>query len=115
MEDGRKLVTVHIASSWLMERAERDGRGTSNLALLFNFYRDEIEAAASAKYDRCRDFSAEVVVVPSDLPPPFHPALPLASASSISTFFRSRYSKFRKPVSTLHLLESAVPCLEIAG
>jgi hypothetical protein len=48
MEDGGKLVIIHIASSWLKERAARDRQRTDNLALLCNFYRDEIEAAASA-------------------------------------------------------------------
>jgi hypothetical protein len=41
---------VHVAVGWLKERAERDRRRADNLALLFNFYRDEIETAASAKY-----------------------------------------------------------------
>ena len=49
MDDCGKRVTVHIATSWLKQRAERDQRNVSNLALLYQFYRDEIEAAASAR------------------------------------------------------------------
>ena len=67
MEDGWKQVTVHVATSWLQERAARDGQSTTNLALLYNFYRDKIEAAASAKYDNASHDSADVVIAPSDL------------------------------------------------
>jgi hypothetical protein len=67
MEDNRQLVMVHIAVGWLRERAELDRRRTDNLALLFNFYRDAIEAAASAKYDRGHCDGADVVVTASDL------------------------------------------------
>jgi hypothetical protein len=67
MEDGEKCVTVHIATSGLMERAAFDRRATSNPVLLYNFYRDKIEAAASAKYDQAYSDGADVVVVASDL------------------------------------------------
>lgn len=67
MEDGDKSVTVHIATSWLRERASRDRRNTSNLALLYHYYREMIEAAASARYDRSHCDGADVVVVGSDL------------------------------------------------
>jgi hypothetical protein len=69
MEDNKRLVTVHIAVGWLKERAERDRKRTDNLALLFNFYRDEIEAAASATYDRGYCDGADVVVTARDLSP----------------------------------------------
>jgi hypothetical protein len=67
MEDGDKSVTVHVATSWLRERASKDRRNTSNLKLLYNYYREMIEAAASAKYDRSHAAGADVVVVGSDL------------------------------------------------
>lgn len=67
MVDGERSVTVHIATHWLRERADRDNKSTADLRLLCNFYRDEIEAAASAKYDRCYYHGADVVVVSSDL------------------------------------------------
>jgi hypothetical protein len=51
----------------LKQRAERDRRRTDNLALLFNFYRDEIEAAASANYDRGHCEGADVVVTARDM------------------------------------------------
>ena len=66
MEDNKRLVTVHVAVGWLKQRAERDRRRTDNLTLLFNFYRDEIEAAASAKYDRGYCDGADVVVTARD-------------------------------------------------
>jgi hypothetical protein len=67
MEDNKRLITVHIAVGWLKERAERDKIQTDNLALLFNFYRDEIEAAASANYDHGYCDGADVVVTARDL------------------------------------------------
>lgn len=67
MEDGDKSVTVHVATSWLRERASKDRRNTSNLKLLYHYYREMIEAAASAKYDRSYAAGADVVVVGSDL------------------------------------------------
>ncbi len=67
MEDGDKSVTVHIATSWLRERASKDRRSSSNLKLLYNYYREMIEAAASAKYDLSHSYGADVVVVGSDL------------------------------------------------
>jgi hypothetical protein len=67
MEDGGKCVTVHIATYWLKQRAERDGKSAADLRLLCSFYRDEIEAAASAKYDQSYYHGADVVVVSSDL------------------------------------------------
>jgi hypothetical protein len=69
MEDNKKLVTVHIAVGWLRERAARDQKRSNNLALLVNFYREEIEAAASAKYDRGHRDGADVVVTARDLLP----------------------------------------------
>jgi hypothetical protein len=45
----------------------QDLRNTANLALLCNFYRDKIEAAASAKYDQGYWDGADVVVVGKDL------------------------------------------------
>jgi hypothetical protein len=67
MEDNKRLVTVHIAVGWLRERAKSDRRRTDNLALLFHFYRDEIESAASAKFDRGYSDGADVVVTARDL------------------------------------------------
>ena len=67
MEDGGKRVTVHVAASWLYERACKDRRKTANLSLLYSAYREMIEAAASAKYDRGHSESADVVVVGADL------------------------------------------------
>ena len=67
MEDGGRCVVVHIAVSWLQEIAKRDRCQTRHPLLLFNFYRDEIEAAASAKYDRSHCDSADVVLVASDI------------------------------------------------
>jgi predicted nucleotidyltransferase len=67
MEDSGRRVTVHIATFWLKERAERDGKSAADLRLLCSLYRDEIEAAASVKYDRFQYHGADVVVVSSDL------------------------------------------------
>ncbi|WP_172841669.1 hypothetical protein [Bradyrhizobium lablabi] len=67
MEDGTKYVTVHIATYWVKKRAERDGRNNADQRLLYNFYRDEIEAAASAKYDQAYCEGADVVLVANDL------------------------------------------------
>ncbi len=67
MEDGTKTITVHIASGWLRKVAARDRRKTDNLLLLFSLYRERIEAAASAKYDRSYCNGADVVVVADDL------------------------------------------------
>jgi Protein of unknown function (DUF1488) len=67
MEDGGKCVTVHIATNWLKYLAERDQRSTNNLLLLYNFYRGEIEAAASAKYDQAHCTGSDVVIVAADL------------------------------------------------
>jgi hypothetical protein len=62
MEDGDRKVEVHIATGWLRERAARDSRSSDNMILLYNFYREEIEAAASVKYDLNHRGSAEVVI-----------------------------------------------------
>jgi hypothetical protein len=67
MEDGDKTVTVHISTSALKERAARDKRNIQNLALLCSAYREEIEAAASSKYDNQHCDGADVVVVAEDL------------------------------------------------
>jgi hypothetical protein len=67
MEDGEKTVTVHISAYALKERAARDRRNIENLALLCSAYRDEIEAAASSKYDIHHCDGADVVVVADDL------------------------------------------------
>lgn len=67
MEDGEKSVTVHIAAGWLRELAKRDQRTTDNILLLYSLYREQIEAAASAKYDRLRPTGADIVVVVDDL------------------------------------------------
>jgi hypothetical protein len=67
MEDNTKLVTVHIAVGWLRERAARDRKRIDNPVLLFNFYRDEVEAAASAKYDGGHCEGADVVVTAKDM------------------------------------------------
>lgn len=67
MDDGVKNVTVHVATSWLELRAERDGRSNADARLLFNFYRSEVEAAASAKYDHSYSQGADVVVVANEL------------------------------------------------
>ena len=68
MEDGAKTITVHIAAGWLRELAARDRRTTDNVRLLYSVYREQIEAAASAKYDRSYCIGADVVVVAADLP-----------------------------------------------
>jgi hypothetical protein len=80
MVDNKRLVTVHIAVGWLKQRAERDRRRTDNLALLFNFYRDGIEAAASAKYDRGYCDGADVVLTARDLAGESERLLPRAEA-----------------------------------
>jgi hypothetical protein len=67
MEDGGRYVTVHIATYWLKKRAERDGKSGADVRLLCGLYRDEIEAAASVKYDQFYYQGADVVVVASDL------------------------------------------------
>jgi len=67
MEDGTKCVTVHIATYWLKKRADRDSKSSSDLRLLCSFYREEIEAAASEKYDRAHHPGADIVLVSSDL------------------------------------------------
>jgi len=67
MEDGDKSITVHIAAGWLKELAKRDRRTSDNMLLLYSLYREQIEAAASAKYDRLRPTSADVVVIADDL------------------------------------------------
>ena len=36
MEDGGKIVTVHISTAALKERAARDGRKTKNITLLYS-------------------------------------------------------------------------------
>jgi hypothetical protein len=80
MVDNKRLVTVHIAVGWLKQRAERDRMRTDNLALLFNFYRDGIEAAASAKYDRGYCDGADVVLTARDLAGESERLLPRAEA-----------------------------------
>jgi hypothetical protein len=68
MEDGEKIVTVHISIAALKERAARDRRKTKNIMLLYSAYREEIEAAARAKYNpQCHRDNADVVVVASDI------------------------------------------------
>lgn len=67
MEDRGKLVNVHISAHSLGQRAARDGLCSNNLLLLFCAYREEIEAAASAKYDNGHCDGADVVVVDRDL------------------------------------------------
>jgi hypothetical protein len=67
MEDGDRRITVHIAASWLRQRGLLDGLNTRNLSLLYNSYRDKIEAAASVKYDRFYCDGSDLVVVASDL------------------------------------------------
>ena len=68
MEDGGKIVTVHISTAALKERAARDGRKTKNITLLYSAYREEIEAAARAIYSpQCHRDNADVVVVASDI------------------------------------------------
>ena len=67
MEDGEKAVTVHVATSWLRERAAHDRRVIDSELLLFSLYRSEVEAAASEKYDRSYCEGADVVVVAKDL------------------------------------------------
>lgn len=67
MEERGKLVTVHISSHALRQRAAFDGLRSSNTRLLFSAYRDEIEAAASVKYDEGHREGADVVIVERDL------------------------------------------------
>ena len=67
MVDGEKRMTLHGATSWLRELALRDRRNTANLVLLYNFYRDRIEAAPSAKYDQSYWDGADDVIVGTDL------------------------------------------------
>jgi hypothetical protein len=66
MVDSDRMLTVHIAVGWLRERAARDCMPTDNPALLFSYYRDEIEAAASVVYDRGYRDGADVVVTGRD-------------------------------------------------
>lgn len=67
MEDRGRTITVHIAAFWLKQRGSADGLSSLNLSLLYSYYRERIEAAASAKYDRSYCDGADVVVVASDL------------------------------------------------
>ena len=68
MEDGKRIVTVHISASALWERAAQDLQITSNLALLYCAYRESIEAAASLKYDQgTHGDTADSVVVVGDI------------------------------------------------
>jgi hypothetical protein len=63
------------ASAWCRFISRWDGSGseqrdqipTDNLALLLNHYRNEIEAAASANYDREYCEGADIVVTARDL------------------------------------------------
>ena len=68
MDDGKKIVTVHVSASALRERAAQDLQVTSNLALLYCVYRESIEAAASLKYDQGgQSDSADIVVVAREI------------------------------------------------
>jgi hypothetical protein len=67
MVDGTKTVMVHISTSTLRQRAEVDQQKTENVVLLYSAYREEIEAAASIKYDQGHCGSADIVVIASDL------------------------------------------------
>jgi hypothetical protein len=68
MDDGKKIVTVHISTSALRERAAQDLQVTSNLALLYCVYRESIEAAASFKYDQGgQSDTADIVVVAREI------------------------------------------------
>ena len=67
MDDGKKIVTVHVSASALRERAAQD-QVTSNLALLYCVYRESIEAAASLKYDQGgHSDTADIVVVAREI------------------------------------------------
>jgi hypothetical protein len=63
IEDCDPTVTVHIAVGWLTER----GVPTDNPTLLFSYYRDEVEAAASVVYDRGYREGADIVVTGKNL------------------------------------------------
>ena len=68
MDDGKKIVTVHVSASALRERAAQDLQVTSNLALLYCVYRESIEAAASLKYDQGgHSDTADIVVVAREI------------------------------------------------
>lgn len=67
MEDRGRTITVHIAAFWLKQRGSADGLSCLNLSLLYSHYREQIEAAASAKYDQSYSGGGDVVVVASDL------------------------------------------------
>ena len=68
MDDGKKIVTVHVSTSALRERAAQDLQVTSNLALLYCVYRESIEAAASLKYDQGgQSDSADIVLVAREI------------------------------------------------
>ena len=68
MDDGKKIVTVHVSTSALRERAAQDLQVTSNLALLYCVYRESIEAAASLKYDQGgHSDTADIVVVAREI------------------------------------------------
>ena len=67
MEDRGRKITVHIAASWLTQLGSSDGLNSANLSLLWNYYRERIEAAASSKYDQSYSDGADVVVVASDI------------------------------------------------
>ena len=67
MEDGENVVTVHISASALRQRAAIDQQNSTNLALLYSLYREQIEAIASAKYAGDHRRYADIVVVAKDL------------------------------------------------
>ncbi len=67
MEGRERLVTIHISAHALRQRAARDGIRSQNIRLLFAAYRDEIEAAASIKYDAGHRDGADVVIADRDL------------------------------------------------
>ncbi len=67
MEDRGRMITVHVAACWLQQRGSADGLSSLNLSLLYSYYREQIEAAASAKYDQSYCDGADVVVVARDL------------------------------------------------
>jgi hypothetical protein len=67
MMDGDKIVAVRVSDIALQDRAARDGRQTEDIIVLFQDYRDEVENAASRKYDEGHQDGSDVMVIAADL------------------------------------------------
>ena len=68
MDDGKKIVTVHVSCQCAQGTRRARSQVTSNLALLYCVYRKTIEAAASLKYDQGgHSDTADIVVVAREI------------------------------------------------